>query len=119
MGVDVIGAFILTAMTFLGMAIGFKTASPDYPEFHKKYPLLRYNGFNIAFIDFTDESWAYTKKLGFKLYLVAGCLHVLICALCLLLFPALDKMSVILASFMLLELASLTYLLHKITNFKE
>lgn len=119
MGIDVIGALVLTIFAFYGMAVNFRFASSNYPKFHKNNPLVSQNGFNIAFIDFTDESWAYTRKLGFKLFLVVGSAHVLICALCLLLFPILDKMLVIMGSFTFFALASLAYLLHKITRYKE
>ncbi len=112
-------AFVTTSLVFVFAAFAFKWVPNDYVKFHEQNPLMSYNGFNIAFIKFTEKSLRYTKKLGFKVFLIAGLAHVILCALCFLIFPMWSRGSIAGSSVILLGLSALIYVIIKIDRFED
>ncbi len=116
---DVIFALMTTSLVFISAALAFKFAPNDYVDFHKKNPLQSYHGFNIAFIEFTKESFIYMKRLGFQVFLIAGLMHILLCVICFCVFPEWSKSLIAASSVIVLGLSSLFYVITKADNFKN
>ncbi len=116
---DEIFALITTLLVFISAALAFKFVPNDFVDFHKKNPLQSYHGFNIAFIEFTKESFIYMKRLGFQVFLIAGLMHIVLCVSCFCVFPEWSKSLIAGSSVTVLGLSSLFYVISKADNFKD
>lgn len=112
-------ALVTTSLVFVFAAFAFKWVPYDYVKFHEENPFMSYNGFNIAFIKFTEQSLRYTKKLGFKVFLIAGLVHIVLCVLCFVIFPMWNRNSIACSSVILLALSALVYVIIKIDRFED
>jgi hypothetical protein len=82
MNTTVLLTLLFTFLLFPFVGVLFYLMPENYPELHKQNRFVSYHGFNMAFMDFTPESWSTFRKKVFRFQMLSAFLHLAICVAC-------------------------------------